>query len=177
MKVKDLVPWRRDRNQANGQTALRRKGVDRTRALQADINQAFEDFWRGFGVPMPFENIFGGGLSASSDRLPRIDVRENDKEVDVEAELPGMDDKDIDISVAEGMLVIRGEKKAEREEKNGGYIKRERSFGRIERIVPLPDGLDLEHAKAVFKQGVLTVAIPRSHEAQEAVKRIPVHSG
>lgn len=174
MNVRDLIPWRRERNQP----AVQRRGSDRTRALQADINQAFEDFWRGFGLPAPvFENVFGGGRSgALSDGLPRIDVRENEKEVDVEAELPGMEERDIDVSVAEGTLVIRGEKRAEREEKNRGYIRRERSFGRIERIVPLPDGLDVDHATAVFKNGVLTVAIPRTREAQDAVKHISVQS-
>jgi len=101
-------------------------------------------------------------------------VRENDKEVDVEAELPGMNEDDIDVAVADGTLVIRGEKKDEHEERDEGFIRRERVFGRIERVVPLPDGLDVDHAKATFKNGVLTVAIPRTAEAQAAVKRIGV---
>jgi HSP20 family protein len=172
MNVRDLVPWRREKDK----TAMQRKGVDRTRALQANINQAFDDFWRGFGIPAPFEGVFGDRLGALGDGVPRIDVRENEKEVDVEVELPGMDEKDIDVSVAEGTLVIRGEKKAQREEKDRGYIRRERSFGRIERVVPLPDGLDLDDAKAMFKNGVLTVAIPRTREAQDAVKHISVRS-
>jgi HSP20 family protein len=95
----------------------------------------------------------------------------------VVVELPGMDEADIDVSVAEGMLTIRGKKKAERETEDKGYVLRERSFGTIERMVPLPDGLDVDSAKASFMNGVLTVSIPRTAEAQAAVKRIPVQRG
>ena len=93
------------------------------------------------------------------------------------AELPGMDEADVEVSVAEGMLTIRGEKKSERDEEEKGYVLRERSFGRIERVVPLPAGLDLDSAKATFKNGVLTVTIARTAEAQAAVKHIAVQRG
>ena len=120
--------------------------------------------------------IWGDGVAGGL--MPRVDVRETDKEVEVVAELPGMDEADVDVSVAAGMLTIRGEKKSEREERRRkGYILRERSFGRIERVVPLPEGLDLDSAKATFKNGVLTVRIAKTAEAQRAVKRIPVQRG
>lgn len=88
-----------------------------------------------------------------------------------------MDEADVDVSVAEGMLTIRGEKKSEREREGDGYILRERSFGRIERMVPLPEGLDLDSAEATFKNGVLTVRIAKTAEAQRAAKRIQVQRG
>lgn len=173
MKARDLMPWRRDKRVSRDRRDLapQRRGTDVTRALQSDINRAFDEFWRSFDLPAPFR---GGDLDLLGDGLPRIDVRENDKEVDIEAELPGMDEDDIDVAVADGTLVIRGEKKDEHEERDQGFIRRERVFGRIERVIPLPDGLDVDHAQATFKNGVLTVAIPRTAEAQAATKRINV---
>jgi HSP20 family protein len=112
----------------------------------------------------------GGGVSAV---VPQVDVRETDKEIEVVAELPGMDEADVDVSASQGMLTIRGEKKSEREE-DEGYVLRERSFGRVERIVPLPDGLDIDSAEAKFRNGVLTVRIPKTADAQRAAKRISV---
>ena len=119
------------------------------------------------------------GGDAGRDLMPRVDVRETDNEVEIVAELPGMEEGDVDVSIAEGMLTIRGEKRSEREEREegNGYILRERSFGRIERLVPLPEGLDLDSAEATFKNGVLTVRIAKTAEAQRAAKRIQVQRG
>jgi HSP20 family protein len=169
MNIKDLIPWSRDRREL----PVRREGEEPMLALQSDINRAFENFWRMFELPMPG----GWGAPFAGGDVPRVDMRATDKEVEVVAELPGMDEADIDVSVVEGMLTIRGKKKAERETEDKGYVLRERSFGTIERMVPLPEGLDVDSAKASFKNGVLTVSIPRTAEAQSAVKRIPVQRG
>jgi HSP20 family protein len=166
MNIRDLIPWTR----GGRDVQVRREGSDPMVALQSDIDRVFDNFWRSFDLPML--GAGNGGFRAAL--TPRVDVRETDKEVEVVAELPGMDEADIDVSVAEGMLTIRGEKKAEREQEERGYVLRERSFGRIERMVPLPDGLDPDSAKATFKNGVLTVTIAKTPEAQAAVKRIPV---
>jgi HSP20 family protein len=106
--------------------------------------------------------------------LPRVDIRETDRELQVIAELPGMDDKDVEVAVADGVLTIRGEKQSERETEERGFLQRECSFGRVERIVPLPDGVDLDSAEATFKNGVLTVTFAKTPEAQAAVKRVQV---
>jgi HSP20 family protein len=106
-----------------------------------------------------------------------VDVRESDSEVEVTAELPGMDEADIDVSVADGVLTIRGERKVEHETTERGYLRRERSFGVIERVVPLPPGLDPNSATANFKNGVLTVTIAKTPEARDTVKRIAVRRG
>jgi HSP20 family protein len=169
MRIRDLIPWSRRKHEVS----VRRDGLDPVHALQSDINRAFEDFWRGFGPPHP------GALSTEfpNPSLPPIDLHETDRQVEVLVELPGMEEKDIDVSVAEGTLMIRGEHKSERESKDKGYIRRERSFGAIERMVPLPDGLDLDATKATFKNGVLSVMIPKTAEARDAVKRISVRHG
>ena len=143
------------------------------RGLQLDINRVFDNFWRSFELPM----LGTGNGGAGSGLVPQVDVRETDQEIEVIAELPGMDEADVDVSVAPGMLTIRGEKKSEREQEGDGYILRERSFGRIERMVPLPEGLDLDSAEATFKNGVLTVRIAKTAEAQRAAKRIQVQRG
>jgi HSP20 family protein len=167
MKVKDLIPWGRREG------SVQREGANAVHALQADLDHAFDEFWRSFGMPMP-QGWIGG---ADSDAALRIDVRESPKEVEVLAELPGMDEKDVDIRVAEGTLTIRGEKSAERTKEEKDYVLRERSFGHIERVVQLPEGLDIDAANATFKNGVLTVSIPRTADSQSEVKHIRVQRG
>jgi HSP20 family protein len=165
MGIKDILPWNRNKRDV----ATRRDTPNPVHALQTDINRAFQDFWRSFEVPMA--GGFDNGLDVA---LPKVDVRDTDRAVEVVAELPGMEEKDVEVSVADGMLSLRGERQSERETEQKGFIRRERSFGRIERVVPLPQGLELDEAKAKFKNGVLTVTIPKTAEAQAAVKRIAV---
>lgn len=106
MKIRDLIPW----NWGKRQVPLRREQSDPLRALQTDINRAFDSFWRGFDLPWQ-------SMSSWAMAMPNVDVSETDKEIEVTAELPGMEEKDIDVSGAEGVLTIRGEKKSEVEKK------------------------------------------------------------
>jgi HSP20 family protein len=169
MRVTDLIPWK----SARGSEPAARSERDAVAALQSDVNRAFADFLRLSNVPFsPFSGWPGSFLDNSG---VQVDVAETGKEVKVSAELPGVDEADIDVRVSDGMLVISGEKKADREVENG-YILHERSFGRVERIVPLPDGIDANAAQASFKSGVLTVTIPKTAQAQSGAKRIPVRS-
>jgi HSP20 family protein len=149
----------------------RRDPVD---ALRSDINRAFEGLWRMFDLPV--SNVQDVVLGGAVD-LPRIDVRDADKEIEVTAELPGFEASDIDVNVAEGALTIRGEHKEERDTTEQGYLRQERRVGRVERVLPLPAGLDLDAAKATFRNGILTMVIPKSAEAEKGVKRISVHQG
>jgi HSP20 family protein len=87
-----------------------------------------------------------------------------------------VEEGDIDVRVSDGMLTISAEKKAAREENESGYILRERSFGRIERTLPLPEGVNPDAAQASFKAGVLTVTIPKAAEARDESKRVSVQS-
>jgi HSP20 family protein len=175
MNIRDLIPWSQSRREPMGQSsrelAVRRGDQDDpVSTLQQSIDRVFEDFWRTFDLPM----LGNGEDGLAAGFVPRVDVRETEQEVEVVAELPGMNEADVDVSVAQGMLTIRGEKKSEREQEERGYVLRERSFGRVERIVPLPEGLDLDAAQATFKDGVLTVRIQKTAEAQRAAKRISV---
>ena len=177
MNIRDLIPWSRERRdmssrssrQGGREVLARREASDPIFGLQSEIDRMFDNLWRRFDLPM-----LGGDDGMVTAIEPEVDIRETDKEVEVTAELPGMDDADVDVSVAQGMLTIRGEKKVEREDRDDGYVLRERSYGRVERIVPLPDGLDLDAAEASFKNGVLTVRIPKTAEAQATHRRIAV---
>ena len=125
----------------------------------------FDDFW---GEPWlaPRETFAGF--------WPQVDVTETDKEVKVCAEIPGVDAKDIDVSVEDGTLTIRGEKKYEREENEKGQYRMERSYGSFERVIALPTEVDESKAKAEFKKGVLRLTLPKRPGAQSRRKKIPV---
>jgi HSP20 family molecular chaperone IbpA len=113
-----------------------------------------------------------------SQRYARSRNIENDIDaVDVDkivAELPGMDEKNIEVKIANSMLTIKGEKQEEKEEEKQDYYVRERSFGSFERTFPMPDGVDLDKVDASFKKGVLTVTLPKTAETQKAEKKITV---
>ena len=128
--------------------------------LQRDMNRLFEDFWHGFDAEWAFN--------------PRIDIEEKDGELQVTAELPGLEQKDFDLSLAGDTLVLRGEKREERDDKASGW--HERSYGRFERAIPLPVEIDTEHASAEFKNGVLCVHLPKTPHARQSSRRIPVAS-
>ncbi|SMD05834.1 Hsp20/alpha crystallin family protein [Novosphingobium sp. B1] len=132
------------------------------------MNRLFDDVFRGFGVPA----LGGWGRSLE---WPTIELSETDKEIRVTAELPGIDEKDVDISVDDNVLSIRGEKRSETEDKERGYS--ERSYGRFERHIGLPRGVEQDRTSATFKKGVLTIVLPKSAEAIESRRRIPVNAG
>lgn len=105
---------------------------------------------------------------------PQVNVSENDEAVTVNAELPGLNSKDIDISIRQNNLIIQGEKRFEDEEKNKNYHRIECSYGSFYRTVPLPTEVDSEKVKAKFKDGVLNVHIPKAQSAQK--KKIEIES-
>jgi HSP20 family protein len=168
MKVTDLIPWNRNQREAARGRGDNGSGLLATR----DLDRALESFWQALEHPLTtgWDQAFSGGF-------PRIDLHEDEKSLEIVAELPGMEKRDVDISITEGFLTIRGEKKLDRKEEDEGYVLRERTFGRLERVVPLPDGLDVDSAKAKFKNGVLRITIPKAEQRNEEVKRVHVSRG
>ena len=146
--------WRRS------ETPLRRAEESPFFALHREMNRMFDDFFQDFDLS---PTAGGRGISAFT---PAVDVREDEKEVIIKAELPGMEEKDIEVSLADNGLTITGEKKEEKEENGKGYVRREARYGSFRRIIPLPEGLNQEKVEAAFKKGVLTVTIPRLEEAK-----------
>ncbi len=134
-------------------------------SLQREIDRLFDDFARGFPA-------IGSGFGTMSKMMPTMDVAETDKEIEVTAELPGLEEKDVQINVADNILTIKGEKKAEKEEKEKDYRLIERSYGSFERSLELPAGVNADAIKAHIDKGVLKVVVPKPAPAQ--VKKIEV---
>jgi len=105
---------------------------------------------------------------------PAVDIAEKDRAYEITAELPGMDEKNVEVKVANGMLTITGEKKEEKEEKKKSYYLSERRYGAFERRFPIPDGVDADKIEATFKKGLLTVSLPKTAAAQAAEKKIAI---
>lgn len=118
--------------------------------LQQEIDRLFDGFGRNFPA-------FAGGGAV----MPRMDVSETDKAIEVVAELPGLEAKDVQLNLADNVLTIRGEKKSEREEKQKDYHLVERSFGSFARSVQLPDGVAAEDVTAEIAKGVLKVTVKK----------------
>jgi HSP20 family protein len=117
------------------------------------------------------EDMFGRFFPAWSEErgqawMPAVDMIDEKDEILVKADLPGLDQKDIEVTVEDGTLTIRGERKAEKEEKKEGYYYAERSSGAFVRSLALPTGVEAEKVKATFKQGVLEVHLPKAKEAK-----------
>ena len=112
--------------------------------------------------------------STSWDIAPAVDVAEKDEECEITAELPGLDEKNIEVKLANGTLTIKGEKKEEKEEKQKDYYLSERSYGSFIRSFQLPEGVDEGKIEASFVKGVLTVKLPKSAEAQKNEKTISI---
>jgi len=133
-------------------------------AFHDQMNRLFDEFSRDLDLP---------GMSLSTDfGFPHVEVSETDKEVKVEAELPGLSEGDIDLTLKDGALILRGEKKSTIEDKSRRVS--ERFYGRFERMIPLPSEVKEDQVNAAFKNGVLTVTLPKSAEAAQKSKRIPI---
>lgn len=150
-----------------------RVGVpDVWQSFRNDMDRVFDRFGNGFGLPT-FPRLFDLEPSVTVS-VPAVDMAETDKAFTVTAELPGMDEKDVDVSVTGDLLLIKGEKRQEKEEKNKNYYLSERNYGQFQRSLNLPTGVDRDKITAEFAKGVLTVTLPKSTEAQQQQKKIEV---
>src|SRR5215212_1240955 len=131
----------------------------------ASRNRLFDDMMSRFEGGMP--SLFGRGAG-----WPSVEIVETDKEVRVAAELPGLEDKDVEVLVNDDVLTIRGERKAEIDDRERHFS--ERYYGHFERRIPLPFEVEDDRAEASFENGVLTVTLPKSAKAQARTKRIAV---
>lgn len=143
----------------------------RTPALR-DIDREFEAFLNDFGrlslsPGAEFDQVF----------KPSLDVSETEQAIKVSVELPGLAEQDIQVSLANDVLTISGEKKAEQEEKGENYHRVERSYGAFRRSIAVPAEVEADQVEATFKNGLLTVTLPKSAAAQAEVKKIEVKAG
>ena len=164
MSMRDLIPW----NRSSRVPVQRGEEGTPFLTLHREMNRLFDDAFRGFELAQfRSDRVFDRAWS-----WPDIEVSENDNEVMITAELPGLEDKDVEVQLSNGVLAIKGEKKTETEDKERLFS--ERFYGRFERRIPI-DCIDEDKVNASFRNGVLVVTLPKSAEAQRNVKRIAIN--
>ena len=154
------------------------QGLRPFESLRREVDRLFQDFDQGFLRP-PFRRSWFDleplwGRASRAEAEPAVDIIEKDNAYEITADLPGMDEKNIEVKLSNGGLMIRGEKQEERKEQKRDYYLHERSFGAFERSFSLPEGVDADKIEASFKKGVLTVTLPKRPEAIKPEKQIPV---
>jgi HSP20 family protein len=162
MNVRDLVPWSRSDRERS--PATRSNPISPVASLHREVNRLFDDVFRSFD-----DSRLWGGRGV----WPTVDVDETEKEYQVTAELPGLEERDVEVLLQDGVLTVRGEKKLETESRNRSYS--ERFYGRFERQISLDRDVDESAVKATFRNGVLTVTVPKNARAIERTKRIPIN--
>lgn len=169
MAIGNLVPWRwgtlRNFDDDRFVGSFQRE-MD---SLHRSIDRLFADAWGGNLAPSLLSESWATGKIT-----PSLDVAEDDKGFHVSVELPGMSDKDVAVTVADRVLTIRGEKKEEKEKKDKDVFRQERAYGSFRRTIELPSDVDSAKIEAKFKDGILTIELPKTKQAQERVKQIPV---
>jgi HSP20 family protein len=161
MRIKNLLP-----------AVARPSGRDADHpfySLQHQMNSLFDDFFAGFDVAP--RSLAAGGFGAF---MPSIDVKESEKDFTIRAELPGVDEKDVEITVTNDAVTIKGEKKEEKEDKGKNYYYMERSYGSFNRVIPLAVETDTNKAEAGFKNGVLNITIPKKPSAKTKGTKVPI---
>lgn len=156
--INELIPWRGSRREL-----ARRE--DPFSYLRSQLNRVFDDAITGRNWPAENGAIFA----------PQLDVTETEKEVQVCAELPGIESKDIDVNVTDDELTIRGEKRSERGSDEEGRHWTERTYGSFERVIPLPAEVDGAKAKSEFKNGVLRITLPKREDAKPRSHKVNVN--
>ena len=167
MSVTQLIPWSLGNRNRDRNSVSRTDNRDPVFALQRQVNRLFDDMWSGFDLPLMGEGLTDKGW-------PAVELVENDKDLVLTVEIPGMKEKDVDVQFVDGTLILRGERKEERDDSKNDHRYSERFYGRFERRIQL--GVDVKHdeAKAVLNDGVLTVTLPKSEQVESKTHRIPV---
>ena len=166
MKLRDLVPWKGDETRV----PVRGGEPNPLARLQREMNSLFDDFFSSFRSPLA---LFG---QAPDEFRPRINVEETAGEIRVRAELPGMDEKDLNISLTGDALTLQGERRHEEEREEGATYYSESSYGSFQRVIPLGTEIDPDRVEARMKNGVLTIKLPKTEEERRNVRRISVKS-
>jgi HSP20 family protein len=159
MNLKSLVPWS---SPDRGNAATRYTDDNPIASIHRDMTRMFDGFFRDFQEPLSGGGQFG---------WPHVDVRENDSQFKVCAELPGLEERDVEVTFADGVVTLKGEKRLEEE----ATLYSERWSGAFERQIVLGKDVDPDNVKATFKNGVLTVILAKKPEARRQVKRIQIN--
>lgn len=154
--------------------------------LRDEVDRVFDNFFHGWPSVSPYfrrladldpMKDLGTPYRLSSTKMsPNVDASETENAYQITVELPGMDQKDIELTLSDGMLTLKGEKKEEREDTKKDYHLTERSYGEFRRSFPVPDSVDVKNVGAEFRKGVLTVTLPKTKEAKSQTRQIEVKS-
>jgi HSP20 family protein len=175
MRLREVLPWNWGKKEVPVRREASRSVAESASPTPRTLFDLLDELRFGsFNVPaFPTLSDFGdeGGF------LPALDARETDEEIRIKVELPGMDEKDVEVALKEDVLTIRGEKQDETKHEEEGAQWVERRFGSFRRVIPLPPDVDVDGVKAHFKAGVLTVNVPRTGRREESHRSIPIEVG
>ncbi|MCB0310767.1 MAG: Hsp20/alpha crystallin family protein [Bdellovibrionales bacterium] len=162
-KLRELVPWKHSSEKAPS------KQPNWPGSLQREMNRLFDDFFTGFGIE-PFAGMSEKGFGFN----PNVNVEENEKEIVVTAEVPGMNQDDIHLSLTDEQLVLSGERKNKTERKENGVTYYESSYGNFKRVIPI--GVEIDHDKvdACLEKGQLVITLPKTEISKQQSKKISI---
>jgi HSP20 family protein len=182
MNINKLAPWnwfkKEQEQEGNRMPVMRRESqpgsTDSLMDIHRQIDRMFDGVYKHFGLPSMGWGRTGSPMSQLEWLKPQLDVGATDKEYTISIELPGVDQKDIQLELSGDTLKIKGEKRQEKEEKEKDYYRVERSYGSFQRVLSLPEDADQDGIEAAFKHGVMTVKVPRRSLPQSAAKQIDI---
>lgn len=160
----NIIPW----NHSSNLSAKRE--TTPISYLQNEVNRLFEDFFSDFQSPSILSSAEANGKSLA----PAVDIVENDKSFKVEVELPGMDQDDVEVTINDNYLTIKGEKQTSKENKDENYIRRERYYGSYQRTIALPETVNADKAKATFNKCILCIDVPKKEEAIKPSRNVDI---
>ncbi|SCW60870.1 HSP20 family protein [Rhizobium mongolense subsp. loessense] len=169
MTVRDLIPWSLN-NGSKVPSPIGDKEQNPFLSLHREMNRLFDDVFRSF------DSRFSGfgSLASFNGGWPNVEVFETDEKIKVAAELPGLEIKDVEVLLDNGVLTLKGEKRSETEDGERQFS--ERYYGRFERRIPLGCEVEEDKVDATFRNGVLSVSLPKTEKVQSRVKRITINS-
>lgn len=188
MAIKKWVPWNwfnREEDEANKTLPVQREKAQELsstlmhplKEFHQEIDRLFDRVFQGFGLSSVGFEQFPSTQQVDGMLKPILDLGASDKEYTVTVEIPGVNKKDVKLEIANDTLIISGEKKQEKEEKDRNYYRVERSYGSFRRVLSLPEDVDQNSIKANYKNGVLTVSMSRKELPKPDVKQIGIKAG
>jgi len=182
MDLKKLAPWnwfKKEEEQHPAMLPVQRSGqpvrYDPVERFHGELDRMFENFFHGFGFPAMGSGR-GQALRANKEWLkPTLDIAATDGEYTISVELPGVDEKEVQLELLDDTLVIKGEKKSEKEEREKNYYRIERSYGSFQRVLSLPEDAEQDGIGAAYVRGVLRITIPRKAGKGAKPRQIPVY--
>ncbi len=177
LDLKSLIPWGHKDDDNGSEVPVKREQVqDPFRSLRQEMDQLLDSFVSGWGGFSALPKTVSSEARAWFPAMPSVDVTDSENKLTVTAELPGVDEKNIEVTIEGEILTIRGEKKFDQEEKEGERYYRECRYGSFSRQIRLPFEAGDQEVSSNFKKGVLTIEIDKPAEAQSKLKRIPISS-